>query len=216
MMRNKCWLIILFIVCVLFSVPANAAAKISPVTIWTDGGLSAGGGHLCFDEWMEGAKVISARSSRPKVLKVETKRGNDANYGIYLTGLKKGRSKVTVTYKWKGKMYKTSAVYTVRPYPQVFSSFKVNGKEVRFDENPSNYRLNARKTRTLKVRYALRKGWKLVHSEGVYYSGGQEKYFKPVNGKKMQVVRPKTFINYMFQKGKDTFMYQISVMMPGA
>ena len=43
--------------------------------------------------------------------------------------MKKGKSKVTLTYKYNGRKYKTSAVYAVKD-PDVFNCIKVNGKKI--------------------------------------------------------------------------------------
>ena len=200
----------------MLTTPVFANVEISPVTIWTDGGLGPGGGHMGFNSFSDGTKVLAVKSSNKKVLKVKYKKGDDPRWSIWLTGIKPGNSRVTITYQdWSGK-HTTSAVYTVKKYPKVFKSFTVNGKKVDFSKYPDTYWGNGKGVKNVKIKYKLNKGWKLTRTEGVYYEGGRELYFKPVNGKKFAFKKPKMFVNYEFRKGKDVFFYTVAVRMPGA
>ena len=69
--------------------------------------------------------ILKVKSSNPKVLKAT--KGAAFN-DIRLTGMKSGKSTLSITYKYQGKKYTTKASYRVIGSP--FDKFTINGKAV--------------------------------------------------------------------------------------
>ena len=211
-------LILLAFLSCLFALPVNAADPkiVPPAAVWADGGISEGGNHVCFNKWIEGGKVISAKSSNPKILKItNVQKGGDVNYSVYFEGVKPGKAQLTVVYKLNGRKYTAKATYIVKPYPKVFRFFKVNGEDVDFKAYPGDYYFAPPKSKKITIRYKLTNGWKVCRIEGGWYDGKKETYFKPKNGKSFAYKPRMTFVNYEFRKGKYVFMYSLSCRKPG-
>lgn len=71
------------------------------------------------EEAMNDIRIVSVKSSNKNVLKVK-KEGSKLFHGVRLIPRKKGKSKVTLTYKYDGRKYKATAVYTVKN-PDIFN-----------------------------------------------------------------------------------------------
>ena len=139
----------------------------------------------------DGAKLVSVKSSKPKVLKV-TKTSSDPLDGISWTPLKPGTSKVSVTYKDKeGKKTTISANYTVKKMPSPFSKLKVNGKSVKPSSMKNIYSFNKYTKTSATITFKAKSGWKVVE-KGFEVFGKDRKTLK--SGKK-----------YKIPKGKDAY-----------
>ncbi len=109
----------------------------------------------------EDARLVSVKSSNPKVLRVEK---GDSLDNIFWEPLKPGKSKVTVTYKVGRKKQSISATYTVRKFPAPFDTLKVNGKSISPSSQKNIYDLeNYKKTRATTT-YKPKKGWEVVEN----------------------------------------------------
>jgi hypothetical protein len=111
---------------------------------------------------------------------------SDSNefYANTIMPVKLGKSKITVTYKYKGKKYTTSATYTVKKYPNPFKSIKVNGSKINLKANRYSYNVEKFKKSRVKVQFSLAYGWKLTRG----YTYGKDYSLVPVkNGSTVKV-----------------------------
>jgi len=121
-------------------------------------------GSLSYDlvDAPDGIKILSVKSSKPDVLKAENTQypGN-----FSLEPLKPGKSKVTVTYRASGKTASVSATYTVKKFPKVFATLKVNGQKVQPIPGCNNrYQFENYKKNSATITFKVKKGWKVVQS----------------------------------------------------
>ena len=131
----------------------------------------------------EDAKLVSIKSSKPKVLRAE-KWGSD-KWDCVVTPLKPGKSKVTVTYKIDGKKVAVSGTFTVKKYPNAIKKLTFNKKAINLKKYPfevDNFK-QAAKTITIKVTPAS--GWKLVSPIEILSEGCSYKTVK--NGKSVKI-----------------------------
>ena len=106
----------------------------------------------------DNAKLISVKSSNPKVLKVS---GEDV-FSIGFDPLQPGKSKVTVKYSVGKKVSEVSAVFTVRKFPSVFKTLKFNGKSIQPTYAKNIYEIDNYKKTSATFTYKLKSTWKLL------------------------------------------------------
>jgi len=194
---------------------AAGPIKILPWTQWLgdDEGdpHSPAGGYLDFTSpstasW-KGARIISVKSSRPKVLSVK-KTSSGLTPGVRLIPHKIGRSKVTLTYRIGKKKYTTSAIYSVKE-PEVFQWIKVNGKKIDLNENRDSYWVTRYRRQNVTVKFKARSGWKMNDRGCEVVNDPSAVRFR--NGKTYPVKKPKTFINLWMKRGKyDMYFYGLA------
>lgn len=192
---------------------AAGPVRIMPWTQWvgdTEGWVHApGGGYLDFIcdpvEAMDGIRIVSVKSSNTKVLKVK-KMGSKLSHGVRLIPGKKGKSKVTLTYKYDGRKYKATAVYAVKN-PDIFNCIKVNGKKINLKKNKDNYLKTNFKKKKLTLKFSAKKGWKMDRfgSEVSFGDGNPPVKFK--NGMTIKMPDHKIFINFMMKRGEYEWYY---------
>lgn len=115
-----------------------------------------------------GYKVTSVTSSDKSVIKVKRwKEDSKTNIESYwLLPKKPGKATITVKYKTKtGKAKSLKLTRTVKPFPKVFKSLKVNGKTVDLSEYKTYY--DAKYTKTSpKVKLELNGDWQITQKYG--------------------------------------------------
>jgi len=166
-MKKIIWLLSLVLLAMTCQMSVAAASK-KPITLesgdlWAK--AEACDTSLC---WMENGsvnydkvKIISISSSKPKFIKVV--KDSDGYTFQSIRPLKPGKSKITLKYKYKGKKYTTSAVYTVRKYPNAVKAVYINGKKVKLKKKSYKYKLKNYKGSKVKVKVVTNKGWKISH-----------------------------------------------------
>lgn len=117
-------------------------------------------GWLEVDNLPKNAKLVSAKSSNNKVLKV-----NGVTKGIVMVDLKKaGKAKVTVTYKVGSKNKNIAQTVEVKKYLNPVKKVSVNGRYIKIDKGApdtvSTELLGAKGKVTIKV--TLQSGWSIV------------------------------------------------------
>ena len=160
------------------------------------------------EEVFNNARIVSVKSADTRVLKVK-KEDSQFSRGVRLIPVKQGKSKVTVTYKYNGRKYKTSAVYSVKN-PDVFNCIKVNGKKINLKENSTTYWKTNYKKKKLIVKFSAKKGWKMDRrgSEVSFEDGQPATKFK--NGMTIRMPQNKMFINLFMRRGKyDRYIYTL-------
>ncbi len=157
------------------------------------------------EEAMNDIRIVSVKSSNKNVLKVK-KEGSKLFHGVRLIPRKKGKSKVTLTYKYDGRKYKATAVYTVKN-PDIFNWIKVNGKKIDLKKNKDRYWKTNYKKKKLRVKFSAKKGWKMdrLGSEVTFEDGNPAVKFK--NGMTIQMPDHKIFINFLMKRGEYEWYY---------
>ncbi len=141
---------------------------------------------------MKGVKDLKISSSNKAVC--EARYGKDEHAGkcIILNRKKPGKAEIKVSYKFRGKQYKSKARIKVVSYSNPFKSFSVGGKEERsiFNEaeisRDTNSCFGSKKftgKKTLKV--TLKKGYKLSTKYSRYQMTNGKLDWKFKNGKKV-------------------------------
>lgn len=155
----------------------------------------------------DGARLVSVRSSEPKVLKV-TKTSSDPLDGITWTPLKPGTSKVSVTYKDKeGKKTTISANYTVKKMPSPFSKLKVNGKKVKTSEYKNVYSFDKYTKTSATITFKVKSGWTVTRKNFEVF--GKDRV-KLKSGKKYKISKSKeawAVISLKNKKSGDEVVY---------
>ena len=159
--------------------------------------------------WMENVEInwekmqlISIKSSKPKVIKAIA----DEN-GLSMQSLatyKPGKSKLTLTYKYKNKRYKTSAVYTVKKYPNPIRAIYVNGRKVKLKKKSFQDGLTSFKKSKAKVKLVPSKGWSI--SETSAYSEDNDIAFK--NGGTVKIAKKKTCYFYFMLRNQNGELFE--------
>lgn len=117
---------------------------------------------LQVEDMPEGAKIVSVKSSNPKVLKAYNE-GSEEGI-LFFDPLKPGKSKVTVILNNGGKNTTLTAVYTVKKFPSTFATLKVNGKAIKPTEYKNIYRVKNYKPTKTTVTFKPKKGWSVTFS----------------------------------------------------
>ena len=176
----------------------NVKPKLKNGKFWVNEGAS-----ILYEGLSGNEEVVSIKSSKPKVIKVEK------GQMLYLCSMypkKAGSSKVTVVLKINGEKKTFSATYTVKKYPKVLTSLKVNGKKVDLKKNPQYAMVKVKKDKT-KVEFKTAKGWKVKCS---YYDEKKGKHVKVKSG---GTVPTKNWASVLFEmtKGSDTIWYDLAL-----
>lgn len=114
------------------------------------------------EDMPEGAKIVSVKSSNPKVLKAYS--GSSSDNLLFFDPLKPGKSKVTVTIKDGSKTSTLSAVYTVKKFPSTIATLKVNGKAIKHAESKNVFFVRNYKPTETTVTFKPKKGWSVTYS----------------------------------------------------
>ena len=165
-------------------------------------------------------KIISVKSSNKSVLKVKTEKWDNNKY-FNLKCKKAGKAKLTVKYKKPdGSTSTVKKTIKVKKYPNQIKSLKVNGKKVKVSENKYQYFKSNNKKSSVKIKMALKKGWKISYVSVRAYNSKTDKS-KDIkvsksavkNGKAIKI--PKSYtgldINIGMEKGNDYISYYIGV-----
>ena len=137
----------------------------------------------------ENAKLVSVKSSNPKVLRVS---GEDV-FAIGFDPLQPGKSKVTVKYSVGKKVSEVSAVFTVKKFPSVFSTLKFNGKSIQPSYAKNIYEIHNYKKTSATLTFKLKSAWNLL-SAGLDIEG---------EGERVPLVSGKSF---KIPKGKESYI----------
>ena len=113
--------------------------KLASGTLWEGDEVYRG---VTYKKATDEATIVSIKSSKPKVIEATKDEEYKDLQANTIVPLKLGKSTITVTYKYRGKKYSTSALYTVKKYPAPFKSMKVNGKNVDLKENKFSYNVD--------------------------------------------------------------------------
>ena len=156
------------------------------------------------------AKLVSIKSSKPKVLGVE-KWGTD-KWDCAVQPLAPGKSKVTVVYKIDGKKVTVSGTFTVKKYPNAIKKLTFNKKTISLKKNPFEIDCfsTAAKTNTIKVTPAS--GWTLVSPIEILSEGSTYKSAK--NGKSFGISLKKPRVSALItlrNKQNEEFEYFINI-----
>ena len=158
----------------------------------------------------DNAKLVSIKSSRPKVLAAE--KWGSGKWDCAVTPLKKGKSVVTVTYKIKGKKVKASGVFTVKPYPNAIKRLAYNGKNISLTKNKYEADKISKNTRKVSIKVTPAKGWTVQDPIEILSEGGTYKDLK--NGKSVKISPKKprvaALITLVNRKGEE-FQYFINI-----
>ena len=180
-------LVLAFILATIIPVTYTEAAgnkpKIVTRTLWVGSSIVS---SIEIENFPDNAKIISIKSSRPKVVGVDF--CGPKPYDNVLHGLKPGKSKITIKYKVGKKTKTISAVFTVKAYPKAISSLKINGKKTSLKSfNGSVY--VEQKTLAASVDLKPAKGLKIqdVYAYKMKAYSDKQVQFKFKNGKKFTV-----------------------------
>jgi len=140
--------------------------------------------YTVFTENMpDDAKLVSIKSSKPKVLKVE--KWGSGCWDSAVVPLKPGKSKVTVVYKVNKKKVTVSGTYTVKKYPNAIKKLLVNKKPV--DLKANKFEVDCKKLKSAKVTLKVTpaSGWKVSNPIEILSEGCSYKTVK--NGKTVKI-----------------------------
>lgn len=191
-----------------FTVSAESnKIKLETHTYWA----GTPGAYTVFSENLpDSAKLVSIKSSKPGVLKAE--KWGSGKWDCVVIPLKKGKSKVTVTYKIKGKKVKVSGVFTVKPYPNAIKKLVYNGKKISLKKNKYEADKISKTTKKVSIKVTPAKGWKLRDPIEILSEGGTYKDLK--NGKSVKISPKKprvaALITLENKKGEE-FEYFINI-----
>lgn len=164
--------------------------------------------------YVDDQKAITAKSSKPKVIKVVKDQGR-----CVMIPKKKGKSRITVTFKDENGATRTlSKVFIVRTYPSFIKSLRVNGKKANFKRDINRTECFTKKTK-VKIKFALKKGWKRTEISGYYIKRNGDKIEMPEKELK-KALKGKTFkfpkkyrkmnVTTRIQKGEDYLDYEVA------
>lgn len=142
---------------------ANMSTKAKNIII----SASTGKGADYFTPTYKKNFTMTAKSSNPKVAKVEIYNYTDEEAGTYSKAFEViqkgyGSTNITVTVKKDGKTYTKTVKYTFHKYENPFSSFKIGAKNYTSKlDKKYEITLNSKDAKG-KVNYKLKKGYKLV------------------------------------------------------
>ena len=181
-----CLMMLLLSVVCISGVSSNAKGvrpKIARKTVWMYGKDSY---VSAYDFYAEEKDVvapdtfISIKSSNKNVLEVASQ---DKKYNNFAFKAKKtGKSKITIKYKYKGKVYKETATVKVKKFSNPIKKATLNGKDITKKLKKGyyeNYKYNKGK---IKVNLKLKKGWKI---KMVTYTYPSYEYIK--NGQSVSI-----------------------------
>lgn len=150
------------------------------------------------------AKLISAKSSNPKIIAIKTgvKEKND----IVVRALKAGTVTITIKYKVGKKTYTVKDKLTAKKFPRIFKSLKVAGKTVDLKKDVGGYTLKKFKKTTAKIEIVPANGWEIGNIRG--YIGG--KSVSITNGKNFSIPKKKdAYINVSAYNDEGEYLYYV-------
>ena len=134
--------------------------------------------NVCTNHWYgtsviseQKGKIVSVKSSKPSVVKVEDREDNFYNW----SALKKGKAVITVKYKIGSKTYTLKQTVTVKKV-KPFSYIKYNGKNIYKGHEFESYFVKLKSGK--KITWKLKKGYKLVSATTNYGMKGYKKLKK--------------------------------------
>lgn len=125
--------------------------------------------------------VTNATSSNNGVFKISKDNFDNGGASFFVDPVKSGTAKLTVNFTTSTDETKTlSKNIVVKKYPKHIKSLRVNGKKVSTVKNKFYYSKKVSKSKTsVKVKMALKKGWKITKVEATYFTKkGTPKDFK--------------------------------------
>ena len=244
--NRRIWALLLSFVMVLACMPMSAFADdtedgwgfTNPTSLWP--GKSYGVKIEKYDETLGysiRAKLIDVTTSDPSVVGLKkytvrtsysqgdddglTDLGTSVSYIFNMMPKMPGEAVITAEYLVDGESEPRTMTQTVivEKYPNHIKSLKVNGKAVNVSKNKYYYCKENYKKTAFKVKFALKKGWKITSLKGTLYSDYKDdKYFKVtkkmITGKK-KISFPKTWdictIEINMTNGDKTISYKIDM-----
>lgn len=177
--------------------PALAAkGSINAETLWL-GGM---GTQIFFDNVPDNAKVISVKSSKPSVLSADKWGSTIYDMAVFPEGI--GKSKVTVKYKVGKKTYTISGTYTVKKFPTVFSTLKVNGKKIRSSDTKNLYFIENYKKTSATLTFKAKSPWKVLNAD--LHILETEKRSEVTSGKAFKIPKGKDAEVSIYLRNKKT------------
>lgn len=141
--------------------PAFAAkGKLIPDTLWL-GGM---GSQVYVENVPDNAKLISVKSSNTSVLRADKFGSEMYNMAVFPVS-KTGKSRITVKYKVGKKAYTVSGVFTVKKFPKLFSTLKLNGKIITSSGTKDMYQISSYKKSKATLTYKAKSPWIVEHAE---------------------------------------------------
>ena len=141
---------------------------------------------------MKGVKDLKISSSNKAVCEARYGKDEYAGKCIILNCKKPGKAEIKVSYKFRGKKYKSKARIKVTSYSNPFKSFSVGGKEERSIFNESKVKKDSytcfggkKFTGKKALKVTLKKGYKLSTKYSSYQMTNGKPDWKFKNGKKV-------------------------------
>ena len=173
----------------------------------------------------ESNAVTTAKSSKPKVLKVykviRTDYSGNKTTVWKWKALKAGKAKIVLKYKTKsGKTGKIKHKVQVKKYPNEIRKLTINGKAVNVRKNKFSVTRNGITSESIRIKLKLKKGWSIESASGRLYTSGSTKDLKGVK-KKLKKGKAISFDKkynemflfiYMKNKKGDRIGYDISLL----
>ena len=164
-------------------------------------------------------EVLYMYSSNPDVVKIK-----EDEYSSYFDILAKKPGKATVYARIlddKNYIYELPCTVTVKRYPHHIKSLSVNGKTIKLKGENRFFHTKVTKKTKVKVKIALKKGWKISSVKG-YYVDLKTDHKKNIKGIKKAIVKGRSFkfpkkyyvseIHITMKKGKQTMKYDLSLV----
>ena len=156
----------------------------------------------------ESVTILSVKSSKQKIIGIDKINLENGKYHFIVVPKKLGKSKITLTYKYKGKKKTIKSTLTVENYVTPFKALTINGKKVNLskDNNAFGYTINNYKKKNIKLKVASKKGYRLIGSNvidgiGVNKSINIKKLSKGVNVKLSSAATFNLYLSYEDGKG---------------
>ena len=174
-MKRRIALLLLAVLVMLAVVPVSGAVaesaklKMETHTYWANEPF----GYTVFTENLpDNAKLVSAKTSNPKVLTIE--KWGSGKWDVCVSPHKPGKSVVTVVYKFGGKKHTVKGTFTVKKYPNALKALTLNGKPIDLKNNKYEADCTANGKSTVTIKATPAKGWKVlnpieIRSEGYSY-----------------------------------------------
>ena len=164
--------------------------------------------NVCTNHWYgssviseQKGKIVSVKSSKPSVVKVEDREDNFYNW----KKKKKGKAVITVKYKIGSKTYTLKQTVTVKKV-KPFSYIKYNGKNIYKGHEFESYFVKLKSGK--KITWKLKKGYKLVSATTHYEMKSNKKLKK--NAKLTIKKNLNSWINFTVKDSKgNVFEYRI-------
>ena len=209
--RTFCFLAvisILMIGCHVLDAAAASKYYLNEEVLWEGNDASVSSPHGNFPE--DKISILSVKSSKPKVIKIERRRTSHNDISSYtLLPLKAGKSKITVKFKYKKKTYSASGNFTVKKYVCPFQWIKIDGKKIPLAKNKYSYYTSNGNKKKSTVTIKLKKGWKVNNWEGIDFKNFSN--FTVKNGKAFSVGTEGVHVGVSVTNGTDDFFYYVQI-----